>query len=216
MKTQYKGLKIFACLLLILDIGVHCVRAQTGTPKVLKTQDLQIVNSSGLDMIDMDVSKEGSAIIGLNDPEGNVRMGLLADSSGGHLQMISTAQKTTFAASGDGSPNISFFKNGQMKGEIGLRDDGWPILMLGTTEDDDRVFLGHDPSTQTTIFHLNSKGAEQSAEMASMPKYAVIDATDKQATRRAAIRCDSDGTPLIYVADKDGNPTWSQDDSASQ
>src|SRR5579883_2492530 len=101
MKTRNIGLWIGACALLVLDIGIHCVRAQSDLPDVIKTQDLHINDSSGLDMIDMDVSKEGSPIIGLNDKQGNVRMGLIVQDSGPALQMLDTAEKTTISIFGD-------------------------------------------------------------------------------------------------------------------
>jgi hypothetical protein len=214
MNRQNIGLWIVVGVLLLLDIGVHCVRAQTDSAKLLKTQNLEIMNSKGMDVIDLEISKQGSSIIGLNDPQGNVRMGLLVDKDGGNLNMIDASGKTTLAITGANQPSFSFFSNNEMKGMFGVRNDGWPILALSESEGKDRALLAYDPSGDQSIFQLSDKDNKQIAEMNLTTKYAIVDVTDKTSTRRAALRCTSDGDPLLYVAGKDGQPSWSAPDSS--
>lgn len=210
MNKQNIGLWILVGALLLLDIAVHVARAQANTAKLLKTQDLEIMNSKGMDVIDLDISKEGSSIIGLNDPQGNVRMGLLVDKDGGNMNMIDAAGKTTLAMIGSDQPNLALFNNNEMKGIFGVRNDGWPELALSQSENQDRAFLAYDPAGDQSMFQASDKDNKQVAEMNTTTKYAIVDVTDKSSTRRAALRCASDGDPLVYVAGKDGQPTWSE------
>lgn len=216
MNKQGIGLWIAVCILLVLDIAVHCVRAQDNTPALLKAQEVEIVDSSGAEKIDLRVSKDGSPVIALYDSKDNARAGLVASDTGGDLQLLDADGKTVVALSGDTNPSLSLFKSEKEEAFFGVRDDGWPVATLEDSAGSDRVFLGYDPDKDRCLLQLNDKDNKQTAEVAVVPDYAVIDVTDKAGTRRAALKCTSDDVPTSYVADKDGQPVWSETDPGAK
>ncbi|HEX5322783.1 MAG TPA: hypothetical protein VFW40_03275 [Capsulimonadaceae bacterium] len=61
------GLWFVLLAVLLLDIGLNCVNAQGGSPGVVKTQEVQVVDSRGNTLIDLHVNKSGDPIIAMKD-----------------------------------------------------------------------------------------------------------------------------------------------------
>ncbi|HEX5324705.1 MAG TPA: hypothetical protein VFW40_13030 [Capsulimonadaceae bacterium] len=216
MNKQGIGLWIVVCALLILDIGINCVRAQDNAAKITKTQELQILNPDGNTMIDMKVSDKGYPVVAMRDKDGNNRLGLLVLSDGGHAGMLDAAGKPMLEIDGSDVPGVNIYKNGKPVAEFANISGSEPTLAMQDNAGNDRVYLAYRPSIDSAMLHLSDKTGKQIAEMAQSPDYSILDVTDKTATRRVALRCTSDNVPGIFVADKDGNPVWSKVGSDSQ
>lgn len=212
MNKQGIALWIVIISVLVLDIGINCVRAQDDSAKAVKTQELQVVDSSGKTMIDLRVSPTGYPVVAMNDPDGHTRMGLVVLSDGGHMGMLDPAGKTTLIADGSGTPGLSIYKGGKAAAEFTLAQGTEPTLAMQDDAGNRRVYMAYRPSNDTSMLDLIDKTGKQTAEVAQSPDYAIMDVTDKTNTRRAALRCTAAGGAGVYLAGADGSTTWSKTD----
>jgi hypothetical protein len=216
MNKQGIALWIVIISVLVLDIGINCVRAQDDSSKAIKTQELQIVDSNGKAMIDLRVSPTGYPVVAMNDPDGHVRMGLVVLSDGPHAATLDENGKSTLVISGGAEPGLNIFKAGKAAAEFALLHGTDPSLGMQDDAGNDRVYLAYRPSTDSSTLHLTDNTQKQMAEITQSPNYAIVDVTDKANNRRAALRCTASGGAGVYLAGANGATVWSKTDPSGQ
>ena len=216
MNRQGIGLWIVVIALLVLDIGVHCVRAQDDSSKVVKTQDLQILDSSGNEVTDLTSDpKTGGASITLYDSKGNGRLGLYSDNNGGVLQLYNAAGDTIAALDGSDAPSLAFYKDKQDKADIGVSPDGASSVTLSDDAGNGRAGMFYDQKNDTAHILVSDKTGKSAAMMGEDSTGAYVYATDPDGNNRVGFQVTSEGTPEVYVAGKDGKYVWAQTDQGN-
>lgn len=215
MYRQGIGLWIVVIALLALDIGVHCVRAQDDTPKVIKTQDLQILDKSGAEVADLSSDqKTGGAAITLYDPKGNARLGMYADNTGGVIQMFDTSGNTVTELDGSATPGLNFYVNQNNRVSLGVASDGAGYLTISDDAGNNRCQMLYSPKDDDSLIAVTDKAGKESVQMVQDDKRSAVLITDAAGTSRAGAFCLQDGSPELFIDDKNGNDVWTQTDQA--
>lgn len=213
MYRQGIGLWIVVIALLVLDIGVHCVRAQDDRSKVVKTQDLQILDKSGNEVIDLSSDqKTGGAAITLYDPKGNARMGMYADDTGGVVQMFDASGNTVTELDGSATPGLTFYDNQNTRLALGVGSDGSGYFSVNDESGNARCQMVYTPKDDDSLIGVSDKAGKQTVQMDQNDTRSALLVTDATGTSRAGAVCMPDGSPEFFIDDKNGNDIWTQTD----
>lgn len=216
MQRQGIGLWIVVIALLALDIGVHCVRAEDEGSKVIKTQDLQIVDKSGNEVVDLGSDqKTGGAAITLYDPNGNARMGLYADNTGGVVQMFDPSGSTVTELDGSSEPGLSFYQDQNTRLAMGVGTDGAGYLSINDAAGNTRCQMVYSPKDDDSLIAVGDKNQKQTVQIDENDTRSAVLVTDAAGTSRAGVFCLPDGSPELYIGDKNGNDVWTQTDQVA-
>src|SRR5579883_1139058 len=161
MNRQGIGLWIVVVALLILDIGVHCVRAQDDSAKLVKTQHLQIVDSSGNVVADFDTDKNSEPELAMYDEQGNGRLGLFGGKDGGELTMFDTDSKRVIDLQGSDQLDLTFFQAGNAKADIGIDDNKGASLAFYDQDTKMRSYIGYNQSDDQSSLALWDQRSEE-------------------------------------------------------
>jgi len=202
-----------------LDIGVHCVHAQDDSSKVIKTQDLQITDSSGNTVADLATDdKDDTPTVKLYDSKGNTRLLIGCDTDGsGRIASLDTSGDPSVLISGGGDGSGLFLsRNKALKVMLTDYPDGSSGLVFNDNNEKDRVDLIYAEPKQTAGFFLYDKAHKQSVAMALDPSGAGVGVTDKKGITRVDMSCLESNGPVLEVDDKNGNPFWKQTDKPAK
>lgn len=237
MNKQAVGLWVVVCVLLVLDICVHCVRAQVGIApaKVLQVQELQVLNSQGKVAIDL-VAKADEPAVQLRDSKGRRRLVLAADDGGGQVMLEDTEDKTRLSLDGSSNPAFLLWHQGTIRSSLAAPSDGGSALAFYDSSGQERSELGcfgsegnenrlsfYDGAGKTRAELGYLGGTRDEAHLTLLneddPKGAKLyvnhleaglDVFGANGKPRAGIDYVLNGPPMVYVTDKRGNDIWSE------
>jgi hypothetical protein len=189
MNKQGMGLWIVVIALLILDIGVHCVRAQDDSSKVVKTQDLQIVDSSGTVVGDFSADKGSNPMLTLYNENGDGLVGLQADEDGERLLLGK-----------EGGPGSAFFR---------VDKDGTGYVVFLDKKKTPRAALRYSADDDSSSLALVNKDANAGVIAISDKNGNSVNACDSAGVVRAGV-VTKDDKPSFDLYDKDAKVAWEQ------
>jgi hypothetical protein len=211
MNKQGIGLWIVVCALLVLDIGVHCVRAQDGAANVMKVQELQILDSRGHVAIDLKAVAEKPGIT-LYDSQNRPRVLLTATDNGGRLNLADEYKNPQLLLDGQWAPSVTLRMNNQLRMAMQAQDydnDDFQILDRGGKE---RVFLGYkstDVFGGVSVLSLHTDDpTNRSVGMSINESAAYLGLNDASGFPRVGMDWVLTDPPRIYVTNKSWNTVW--------
>ena len=213
MNKQGIGLWIVVCALLVLDIGVHCVRAQVGAapPKVLQVQELQVLDSHGHVAIDL-TAREGKSGVVLYDSQNRPRVFLTATDNGGRLNLADENKHPQVLLDGQWAPSVTLRQNNNLRMAMQTQnydDDEFQILDRAGKE---RVFLGYKSSyvfrgASVLALHADDP-SNRSVGMQIGESAAYLGVNGPDGFPRVGMDWVVTDPPRIFVTDKSENTIW--------
>lgn len=230
------GAYLFLCSLLVCDIAVHCVRAQS-TPataqSVVRTHSLEIVDHVGKVTATISNDSHGNVEMVMFDPKGRKRFMVGAANQSTALGIYNShGQDDIMIGGGDApkeSPDIVVYKNdlpsASMFSDIngrsgfGVFDDhlvvraaidyqysGTAQMAVFDNDKHERAGMEYYAPIDTSV--IATEDGTKGAELTCDPDDSSVSASDKSMRRAQLIYTPQFGKAKVVVDDKAGNPIW--------
>ena len=201
---------IVICAVLVFDIGNACVRAQDSSDRI-KTQEVDIVNSSGATVFQIVDEPEGPEI-NFSDPNGRMRLGVGATNDGGESIFFDANDNDTATFGGidgkDGlTDSLGFMPLGPAK--VGLvADSTYGQLTFADNAGKEREAISYDASQDISFFATMAAKDQKAMYGVIYGKFAHVMLDDPQAKPRGDFGVETNDDAYFAVADKAGNVPW--------
>lgn len=203
---------LLVCGILVLDIGQAYVRAQGDASAKLRTQEVDIVDSSGTVVATVLTTKDGPEI-DLADPHGNTRISLGVGKEGTIVSFLDSNQQdmTMFGSMDqDGGilTSLGFVPKNRTNPGLVLEPDGECIMMMMDKAGANRAQISYEKKDDISTFGISPAKGQGMVVAGTTPTLTHIAIDDSNGNPRSDMGLDPDNAGYIGVEDGKGNTTW--------